>query len=230
MKLLHRTRLPALLIAILSVALISGCARSPVGTVLARVKPLTVNLTFDAPLNDKFHYYTVIDTDGGGTGPIPVFPGIAPGLGWVTGSATHFVEYYRGVFTLCQFVPAGQFVQFRQIGTPISPSVGSQTLSFTIDLNDLAVPGDSIDVNFITVGDPLDNPLIQHRTIDAVYEGGASVLNVSVTKDDTIDNARLGYPEPPFSDDLLNENGVHVDATDITRPLDIRGWSIGIDI
>jgi hypothetical protein len=51
---------------------------------------------------------------------------------------------------------------------------------------------------------------------------------VSVIQDDTINNARVGFPEQP--DDLLDENGVHVPTTDRTRPLDMTDWSIGIDI
>jgi len=223
MKLLNHTRFPALLIAILSAALLSGCARAPKGPGLTRVRAFTVDLILATQVNPEFHYYTVIDTDGGGAGPIPVFPGLAPGLGWVTGSATHFVDYYRGQFTIYQFIPAGQFVQFTQVGTPIRSSAAGQTLSFTIDLNDIAVTSDSIDVNFITVDD-----LSQNRTIDALYEGGASVLNVSVIQDDTINNARVGSPEQP--NDLLNENGTPVPTTDITRPLDMTDWTIGVDI
>lgn len=221
MKLLNRICLTALLTCALS-----GCARWPEGTPLKPVRPFTVELTLAAPINDDFYYYTVIDVDGGGPGPLPVFPGITPGQGWVMGPATHFVQYHRGKFTLYQFLPRGQFQNFAGMGEPIQPSAQGNKLSFTIDLNDLAVAGDSIDVNFITV----DDPLIQHRTTDALYEGGASVLNVVITEDDTINNARLGFPEPPDSDDLLNENGVHVDATDITRPLDMRNWSIEVDI
>lgn len=217
-------RFSALLMAILSVALLSGCARSPEGTLLTPVRPLTVSLTFDAPINPEFHYYTVIDTVGGDAGPMPVFPGIAPGLGWVTGSATHFVEYYRGNFTLYEFFPAGQFVQFRQSGTPISPSVGGRTLSFTIDLNDLAIPGDSIDVNFITVGTPDDDPFSQHLAIDALFAGEASALIVDLTRDDGPNNTTVPVEQ---QGDLLDENGYSgVPDTDRTRALDMIDWSI----
>ncbi|GEM_PF-1808523 len=220
---LNDVRLAALLMAALIVTLLAGCARSPEGTVVAPVRAVTVEITLAAPPSNNLYYHMVIDTAGGGAGPIPVFPGSTPGQGWVTGSATHFVRYHQGQFTLFKFLDFDQF-QFVQIGTPLRADVQGQKISFTIDLNDLGVTGNSIDVNFIT----LDDPFGERRTIDALITAGTSALNLDITKDDTISNARLGFIEAP--DDLRNENGTPVPVTDANRALDMIDVSIGIDI
>lgn len=201
----------------------SGCARIPEGSVIVPVRAFTVTLTMATAVNDDFYYYTVIDTDGGGAGPLPVFPGVIPGQGWVTGSATHFIEYHRGQFTLYKFLDLGQF-QYVRIGTPINASASGQTITFTVDLNDLEATGESIDLNFIT----MDYPLAQRRTIDALIAGSASTLNLLITSDSDPDNDSFGSLEQP--DDLLNENSSPVATTEITRPLDMISWRIRIDI
>ncbi len=222
---LKPVRLTALLIVVLTLVMLSGCARAPKGGPIVAVRAFTVELTLAGPINNAVHYYTAIDVDGGITGPVPVFPGIIPGQGWVTGAATHYVEYTGGQFTLYEFLPKGQFQNAVRIGAPIRSSAQGNTLSFTIDLNDIAATGQLINVNFITVDDPLG----QHRTIDALLVGSASVFPVDITRDDTFNNARLGDAEQP--NDLLNENGTGVLTTDTTRSLDmIPGWRIDIDI
>jgi len=213
----------ALCVGALTALAFSGCARTPEGSVIIPVRAFTVTLTTAAAVNDDFYYYTVIDTEGGGAGPLPVFPGVIPGQGWVTGSATHFVEYHRGQFTLCKFLDLDQF-QYVRIGTPINASASGQTITFTIDLNDLEANGESIDLNFIT----MDYPLAQRRSIDALIAGSASTLNLLVTSDSDPDNDSFGSLEQP--DDLLNENGSPAATTEITRPLDMIGWRLRIDI
>lgn len=222
---LNRTILRALLVSALTVGMLSGCARAPSGSKLIPVREFTVQIVLAGPINDAFHYYTAIDVDGGITGPVPVFPGIIPGQGWVTGSVTHYVEYTGGQFTIWQFVPKGQFQTAVRIGSPIRSTAQGNTLSFTIDLNDLAATGQFINVNFITI----DDPLAQHRTIDALLVGSATLFQIDITKDDTYNNARLGDVEQP--NDLLNENGTVVLTTDTTRSLDmIPGWTVDINI
>lgn len=215
-------RLPALLIAALLIVMLSGCARTPSGIGIAPSRVIEVEMTLSAPVNEAYHYYMVIDTDGGGAGPMPVVIGDTPGQGWVTGSATHFVEYHRGQFTLYKFLSLGDF-QYVRIGAPIRFSVSGNVISFAIDLSDLEATGESVDVNLITLDDPFD----QHRTIDALITAGTSALNIDITRNDTIDNARLGFIEQP--DDLLS-NGIPAPSTDVTRPLDMIGWSIEVDI
>lgn len=216
-------RLLTLPAVILLTALAAGCARTPADGGLARVRSVTVELAFAAPVNEDMYYFAVIDAEGGGPGPIPVFPGITPGQGWVTGAATHFVEYHQGRFTIYKFLDFNQF-QYVQIGTPIRFNAGAQSLSFTVDLNDLAITGESLDINFIT----LDRPFEERRTIDALFHGGASALNLDISRDNTTNNAQVGFIEQP--DDLRNENATPVPTTDLTRPLDMTGWSIAVDI
>lgn len=201
----------------------SGCARTPEGSVIVPVRAFTVTLTMAAAVNDEFYYYTLIDTEGGGSGPLPVFPGVIPGQGWVTGSATHFIECHGGQFTLYKFLDLDQF-QYVRIGTPINTSASGQSITFTIDLNDLEATGESVDLNFMTV----DYPLAQRRTIDALIAGSASTLNLLITSDSDPDNDSFGSLEQP--NDLLNENGSPVATTSANGPLDMISWRIRIDI
>ncbi len=213
----------ALVLAVL-LPVIAGCARFPEGQTVTPVKELSVAVIFNGSINDNFFYFVVIDTDGGGTGPAPLFPGITPGQAWVTGTATHYIQYHQGQYTLHRILSLDPF-QSQPIGAPIRyipPQDG--TLSFAIDLNDVDVTADSIDVNFIAV----DFPFEQIRTLDALGPSGTEVLNLDTTTDRTITNADLGDLET--TNDLLDENGDHQPVTDATRALDIADWSITVDI
>ena len=166
-------------------------------------------------INTTIHYYAVIDTDGGGAGPIPVYPGVTPGLGWVTGSATHFVEFYRGpVHALTGSC------------TPVSSSMcrsalrsGSDTGS---DAQLHARPERSRRHRRLDRRELHHHrrPARQHRNDRcALIPGGASTLNVNITKDDTINNARLGFPSSRMI--CWTRMVFHVPVTDLTRPLDM---------
>ncbi len=218
-----RVRPPALLTAVLLAVLIPGCAKTPDTADIAPPRVLDVALTLSAPPNDNFYYYMVIDANGGGDGPMPVVVSDVAGQGWVTGSATHFVEYHQGRFTIYKFLDPDDFQQYSPIGSPARYSAVGRTILFSVDITDLQVTGESVDVNFIA----LDNPFDEHRTLDALISAGTSALNVNITRDDTINNERLGFIELP--NDLLRD-GVPTPVSDVTQSLDILDWSIEINI
>ena len=202
----------------------AGCARFPEGQTVKVVKELSIEIVFNGSINDDFFYFMPIDIEGGGTGPTPLFPGGTPGQPWVTGSATHYVQFHQGQYTLHRILSLDPF-QFQPIGAPISSTPPQDgTLSFTIDLDDLGITADSIDINFIAV----DFPFEQTRVLDALGPAGTQILNVDVTIDRTITNTDLGDLEIP--DDLLDENGNREPTSDRTRPLDIVDWSVTVDI
>ncbi|MHB1000909.1 MAG: hypothetical protein ACYC27_16835 [Armatimonadota bacterium] len=212
------------LIFIITITL-AGCAKSPSGITPGTIKEMTVRITFNGPVNETYYYYFPIDTTGGGPGPVPVFPGITTGEGWVTGSANYYIQYHQRQYTLYRITSLQPF-QSELIGTPIrstTPSIGGRTLSFTIDLNAIITAGQTVDVNIISV----DQPLLENRLLDGLGLRGTSFINVDITNDRTINNTDLNI-EP--ANDVLDRNGSVQPVNDQTKPLDISDWSITTDV
>ena len=152
------------------------------------------------------------------------------GEGWVTGSATHFVQYHAGQYTVNRITSLAPF-RSEPIGSPTRftiPAAGGKTLRFTIDLNAIGATGASVDVNMISV----DQPLADVRLLDGLGLGGTDFLSeVSIQTDRTITNMEDAI-QPEMNNDVLDQNQSIVPGqpTPQTSPLDIVNWSITTDV
>jgi hypothetical protein len=225
----EQLRLTFIISAIIFLEIFSGCARTPPEISKPFSREVTFQITFDGPINDNYYYYVAIDTNGGGNWPTPVFPGLIPGTGWVTGSVTHYVEYHLRQYTVYR-VTNLQPLTAEPIGSPLRsrmPEAGGKTLSFTLDLNQLNVTSESIDVNFIAVDQPLSNV----RMLDALGSLGTQFIQLDIRTDRTVSNwDGFGRLEP--SHDVLDQNRQRIPSQPKPQssPLDITDWTITIDV
>jgi hypothetical protein len=213
-----------------ALALLAGCARSPEGVSITTPRELAVRIDFAGPINDGYFYFVPIDSTGGGDAPLPVFPGVVTGEAWVTGSATHYVEYHQRRYTVYRITSLQPF-RSEPIGSPLRstpPEPGGKSLSFTIDLNAIGAAGESIDLNIIAV----DLPFAQVRTQDALGLQGTQYLpEVDITTDRTITNTEGGIKLEPEEDVLdQNQDFVPGQPNPSTQPLDISDWVITTDV
>lgn len=215
-------RLAALLgVLVLTFVVLHGCARTPSGTVTTPKREITFNIVFNAPINEAYYYFVAIDTTGGGPYPTPVFPDINTGDRWLTGSATHFVRYHQGQYTVFKINNLDSF-DITPIGAPLRyDRLNPSALSFTLDLNVIEASNESLDVNIITC-DQLSAP---SRLLDAIGQSGTQYLEIGITSDHEVINQGI---EP--TDDVLDQNGVHQRSSDLTRPLDIKDFTINVDV
>lgn len=216
--------------------LLSGCARSPEGAVILTAREMTFRIDFNGSINENYFYFVVIDTSGDGNGPVPIFPGVTPAEGWFTGQENpdentiinYYVQYHQRQYTLYKVTNLQPF-RSEPIGAPIRsapPGIGGSTLAFTIDLNTINAIGDSVDINIITVDQPLSNT----RLIDGLGPLGTSFLaEVDILTDRTITNTSEG-PALEVPEDVLDQNRVIQPANQETNPLDIIDWSITTDV
>lgn len=212
-----------------------GCSRFPEGGVIIPPREITFHIEFRGPINDGYYYYVAIDTTGGGDGPLPVFPGASPGGvtadAWVTGSATHFVEYNGGQYTVYRITNLQPFAAQR-IGSPlrsVRPEPGGKSLYFTLDLNLIEATGESIDINIVAV----DYPRNQVRMLDALGPQGTQFLReFDITVDrPPVTNTEFGIRLEPELDVLdQNWNIAYPQPTAQTDALDIVDWSISVDV
>lgn len=207
-----------------AVLLFGGCARSPAGISSTSVRGLSFQINFNGPVNDDYYYCTVIDINGGDTGPLPIFPNpsLPTGNDWVTGSATHFVMYHQRQYTLYRIDHLNP-LQYTAIGTPVRsvvPDMGSNSLNFTVDLDAIGATGPSVDVNIIT----LNQFAPDGRLLDALGPLGSDFVSIGINSNRTYRNSDAARPEG--LDDVLNQNGAPVPETDQTAPLDIMDWTI----
>ena len=211
-------------------AVLAGCARSPSGVTPPTVRKMSFEITFAGPINDAYHYFIVLDTAGGITGPTPLFPGVLPGTeGWVIAPATHYIEYTGGQYIAYRITSLDPPLPPAFVGALlgyIRPEPGSASLSFTISLDEIGATGDSINVNVIAIDDP-SAPI---RLIDGLGLRGMDFVNVDITTDDVVRDADLGDIEG--TNDVLDQNQQQVPGqpTEQTRPLDIVDWTITIDV
>jgi hypothetical protein len=205
---------------------LAGCARFPSGTGPITTRELSFRIDFNGPINDNYFYFVPLDTTGGGDGPVPVFPGITTGEGWLTGAATHYVQYHLRQYTVFQIVTLQPF-QAQPIGPPLRstpPTAGGSTLSFTLDLNSISATGESVDANIIAT----DQPFADVRLLDGLGLQGTDFINLDITTDRTITNADLGVIE--LSGDVLDQNRTPQPVNEQTSPLDIVNFSITVDV
>ncbi|HUV05100.1 MAG TPA: hypothetical protein VMX94_08330 [Armatimonadota bacterium] len=215
-------------ILILAAAL-SGCARSPEGLGPLTPREVSFRIDFDGPINDNYYYFVAIDIAGGGDGPTPVFPGIVAGQGWVTGSATHFVQYHMGQYTVWRITDL-QPLRAEPIGAPLRstpPEVGGKTLGFTLDLNAIGAASEFMDVNIIAI----DQPLADVRMLDGLGQQGTEFLILDISSDRTYANTEDTISLEPKQDVLdQNRDLAPRQPNDQTQPLDIVDWTITIDV
>jgi hypothetical protein len=189
---------------------------------------MSFQIDFNGPVNDSDYYFVAIDTTSPlpAVGPVPIFPGSTPGLGWLTGSATYFVEYHGGQYTVNKIISLQPF-QSQPVGTPVSaviPSGGSQSLIFTINLSTIGATGQAVNVNIITTNAPFSTP----RLLDGLGPTGTDFVNVNITFNQTITDASTGNLE--VAGDVLDQNGSVQPPSAVTNPLDIVNWSITVTL
>lgn len=207
-------------------AMIIGCAKFPAGSTPTTVREMSFTIELNGPINDNDWYFVPIDNTGGGLGPVPVFPGIIVGEGWVTGSATHYVQYHQRQYTVFRITSLQPFLS-EPIGSPVRstiPETGSKTLQFTIDLNAIAATADSVDFNIITT----DQPFASVRLLDGLGRTGTEFVNVDIMTNRTITNSEGIAPET--SGDVLDQNRNIQPSNDQTDPLDITDWSVTLNV
>lgn len=129
---------------------LGGCAWG--GEDLDPLVPAVVidfELTYAAPVQDRFYYYIAIDAGGdeGVTGPVPVAAGPDWGNAWGTGSLTHYVEYHGGRYELFratfepELVTAGGGIT-GVAGVPDSTAAGEHTIRIdALDFGEATVSG-----------------------------------------------------------------------------------------
>lgn len=206
-----------------ALVLVSGCARFPGGIAPAAVREMSFRIDFKGPINNNYHYYVAIDTNGGDSlGPTPVFPSIS-GQGWLIGPATHYVEYYQGQYTVHKITNLAPF-QETTIGAPLRSSapssIGDKSIAFSVDLNDLGATSSSVDINAIAT----DNPNTPIRMIDGLGLYGTTFISIPITGSRTF----AGTDE---TGDVLDQSDKIVQpASDQPAPLDITAWTISTNM
>lgn len=203
--------------------LLYGCARTPSGISPIDIREMSITASFAAPINDSYYYFFPIDLNGGNIGPIPVFSGTAGTQAWVTGSATHYVQYHQRQYSLYKITNLNPF-QSESIGSPLRyviPDIGSNIISFTIDLNQLGAHSSTVDVNIIAI----DQPALQTRLLDALGPRGNDFLNINILSNRTYTNNELSIE---FVNDVMDYDSIVQPSSERTKPLDISDWSISI--
>jgi hypothetical protein len=223
--------------AFATMALLAGCAQFPAGTTQRTVREMSFRIDFAGSINDNDYYFVPVDTDGGGGyGPVPVFPGITAGEGWLIASTLvpeadyhqtmYYVEYHQRQYTVFKVTHLQPF-QSELVGAPVRstiPEIGSRTLQFTLDLNSIAATSDSVDVNVITT----DQPVAGVRLLDSLGRTGNDYLNIDILTSRTITNSEGLIPE--MAGDVMDQNMTFQPKNEQTDPLDITDWSITVDI
>ena len=222
------SRLCRISILFIATLIAAGCARFPEGSTPTTIREMSFNIEFNGPINDTDWYFIPIDSAGGGTGPVPVFPGIAVGEGWVTGSATHYIQYHQRQYTVFEITSLQPFAS-KYIGSPLRvtvPDAGQNTLQFTIDLNQIGATGDTLDFNIICT----DQPFGSVRLLDALGRLGNDFANVDIRTNQPITNSEGLNPESPDVLDVLDQNRSIQQSNDQTKPLDITDWSVTLNL
>ena len=221
--------------AFASIALLAGCARFPAGPAPQAVREMSFSIEFSGPINDNYYYFVPIDTDGGGYGPVPVFPGITTGEGWLITSTLipeadyhqtmYYVEYHQRQYTIFKVTHIQPF-QSELVGAPVRstiPEIGSKTLQFTLDLDSIGATNDSVDVNVITT----DQPVSGVRLLDGLGQTGNDYLTIDILTSRTITNSEGLLPE--MAGDVMDQNMTFQPKNEQTDPLDITDWSITVE-
>jgi len=208
---------------------LAGCARFPENPVQTATRRLIVTMTVAGKINPNYYYFMAIDNSSDITsGPLPVvFP--PWGNGWGIGSISHFVRYDRfqpGGYGVYRIVPDTQLLAADYLGRPFeyTPPQGSNTLSFTLDLNTLstaAIPADKLEaikVNFITTNIvPLDPQYDgTGRFYDALGRIGNSFVVIDLRQNRIYTNSQSIEPE---------QTGDCPDAD-----LDIADWTMEVRV
>jgi hypothetical protein len=207
---------------------LSGCANSPQGGPGA-ARRLVIEMQVAGVINPNYHYFVAIDNDSNPSdGPVAVTNGPPWGNGWVAGSVTHYVEYNgsigQGGYGLYRIPDAG-LVDKNYLGPPenfVTPGPSGNTLTFTIDLDSLALPPQAsgndiqtLEINFITTDDvPNNNAINALRQWDALGDHRSNLfLQLNIT------------PGRIYSNDT---EGIEPEG-DVPKPdLDIVNWSIEV--
>lgn len=200
---------------------------TPPGVTPTTTREMTFTIYFNNSINDEYYYYIPIDTNEDTIGPVPIFPGDSTALeGWVTGAATHYVEYHGGQYVVYRITELQPFAS-EPIGNPLRSTVpigGSSILNFTLDLDQINAVGNTVDVNIIASDTPYQNV----RRLDALGVQGTQFLNIDITGNRTFYNSESLAPET--SGDVLDRYGLIVTPDEFTNSIDITNWTISISL
>ncbi|MFQ3550147.1 MAG: hypothetical protein SNJ70_10405 [Armatimonadota bacterium] len=232
------TRFIFILVIIISISLLSGCAKYPDSpSPLPSGKLLIITMQVRGTINPvdqtdpsiRRHYFIAIDNDGDpNTGPwAAIFPPYG-GNGWVTSrdpvnsiGLTSFIQYdaenQNGY--LYRVLPGSYFLNNTSPQLPLRSELlnGGTTLRFTIDFSQIAtsaIPADQIqqlDINFITTNKiAISSEPIANRQWDSLGFSGQDYVSIN-----TLSNQKYEDRDPT--------------GPIVTDPdLDIVYWSIEI--
>lgn len=229
--------------ALLSYALLNGCARGPSGGIplSSSHNRLIVNMTTQQPINDSYFYDFAFDDDNiSATGPGAIQTSTNLTNGVVGGSFTVLVQY-RG----------GQYIVYRRTSTgpdsetldrastafvvPPTPAGGGTTLSFTLNLDAKTDSGaylfrhqlnasgtqtlaaNYLDTNFVTTSTILRDPNdVTRKAFDAFgYLSASTYQTFDIRANRTYTNADT--VQEPANDVRTNDptNTINIAALDI---------------
>ncbi|MDR3707454.1 MAG: hypothetical protein P4L33_04075 [Capsulimonadaceae bacterium] len=225
----------------------AGCAKYPSSSSTSSASALLVSMTVAGVIDPNSYYFVVFNTSNdsaGASGPTPV---VAPpwGNGFVSGAATHFVEYHGNLaadgYEIYRFVAGTSLQQYTAVGVPsqvTTISSTSNTIQFRIPLSVLATSTilagaiTNIQINFLTTDRIPVNPQdTSPKLFDALGNSnyGSGQLNdyitISTTTGATYNNS---YENIEPAGDVQQTNGSGGYSQYNAPNLDITGWSVQV--
>ncbi len=235
--------------------LADGCAITPSGLSSAATRQLTCTMEVAGHLNPNYFYFVVFNNAGeisGSAGPVPPLTPDWGGNGFVTGSATSYVEVSPATggtsgygFGNIEPLAGGNLHALPPATQVINPAPivfgTTQELQFTIPLSYLAtstVPADkitSIQINFINTSSTPTTTIVTPKLFDALGDTLTTTnafITIPTQQDPTINNSTIqGTATEPSFQDVVSTLGTGslTPASDTTAPdLDIINWSVQV--
>ena len=234
---------------VIAASLADGCAITPSGVSSASTKQIICTMDVAGVIDPSDFYFVVFNNANDTSGAAGPDPPIAPdwgGNGFVTGSATSYMEFQPGLsssgyaFGNINTLAAGNLQALPPTIQPISFVTGASELQFRIPLSYLATSAiptssiTSIQINFINTNKTPLVAITSPKLFDAL--GNTLVnLNEPITiptqQDGTYTNSTFpGMSTEPVGQDVASTLGDGITSTsDADAPnLDITNWSVQI--
>jgi hypothetical protein len=221
-----RAKGTAILVLILLLPLLQGCAKVPPGVTGAGLRRLSVEMRVRGSINlNNYYFFAFNAAEGAPIGPVPV---VSPpwGNGWSAGSMTHFVRInasepsFYGVYRVDD---PQTLLTASYVGRPIEyiDPRGGNILRFVLDL-DLLFPPDKpqpqqITFNFIATDIVVTDPNWRGRKlVDGLGPTGTTFVTIPLQHGRIFRNEDASVPE---------------EAGDVPDPdLDIVDWKIEVSL
>ena len=236
---------------VIAASLADGCAITPSGVNNASTKQIICTMDVAGVINPNDFYFVVFNNANDTSGAAGPDPPQAPdwgGNGFVTGSATSYMEFHLGIggttgygFGNISTLAAGNLQAFAPSTPPISYETGSSELQFRIPLSYLAtstIPTasiTSIQINFINTNQTPTTAIVTPKLFDAL---GNTLVNINepitipTQQDGTYSNSTFpGLSTEPSSQDVASTlgTGTPTATSDSDAPnLDITNWTVQI--